>query len=326
MLTGPAGPRALPTERGRAPGALGGGNAIAVRDCMSAKKVLCPVDFSPGSRRAMEAAVRLAGEMDAELILAHAWYVPASVFPSEAPLPPQVIQSVSDDAARGLDAAVREATALGAKRVSSMLLHGVPWRAIVDALEDPAFELVVIGTHGRTGLARILLGSVAEKVVRHAPCSVLAVRPDGEVKPFTHVLIPVDFSDGAQHAIDLAARLVQPGGAGITLLHVIEAPVSYSGELPDPEFLRELDRRTAEYLDRASSQLRSRVSVPVTTRSRVGWPGAEILAAIDHDPTIDLVVMGSHGRTGIKRVLLGSVAEKVVRHARCPVLVARKRA
>jgi len=154
---------------------------------------------------------------------------------------------------------------------------------------------------------------------------VLAVRPDGEVKPFTHALVPVDFSPSALQAVDHAVALVRPGGAGITLLHVVEAPVSYSGELPDADFLRELDRHSAEHLDRWGAQLRSRAQVPVTTKSRVGWVGAEILAAIDHDPSIDLVAMGSHGRTGLPRVLLGSVAEKVVRHARCPVLVARKR-
>jgi len=185
---------------------------------------------------------------------------------------------------------------------------------------------VVIGTHGRTGLARILLGSVAEKVVRHAPCPVLAIRPDDEPKPFTHALCPTDFSEDSRQAIDFAAELVQPSGTGITLLHVIEAPVSYSGELPDPDLIRELDRRSAAQLEAWAARLRSMSSIPVTTRCRVGWPGAEILAAVDHDPSIDLVVMGSHGRTGIKRALLGSVAEKVVRHARCPVCVARARA
>jgi nucleotide-binding universal stress UspA family protein len=293
---------------------------------MSFRKILCPIDFSAGSQRAMQAAVRLTEEAGAELVLLHAWHVSASVFPAEYPLPPPILQHMSDDARKGLDGAVRDATALGAKRVTSTLLRGVPWVAITETLEDPGFDLVVIGTHGRTGLSRILLGSVAEKVIRHAPCSVLVVRPDGEVKPFTHALVPVDFSDSARHAVDLAAELVRPGGAGITLLHVVEAPVSYSGELPDPEFLQALDRHSAEHLDQWAAQLRGRVSVPVAIRSRVGWAGAEILAALDRDPYVDLVVMGSHGRTGLARVLLGSVAEKIVRHARCPVLVARKRA
>jgi len=293
---------------------------------MSLKKVLCPIDFSAGSGRAMAVAARIAGDADAELVLLHAWLVPAGMFPMEQPIPAELLQSMNDEVQRGLDAAVREATTLGARRVTPVLRYGIPWLSIVEALEDPAFDLVVIGTHGRTGLARILLGSVAEKVVRHAPCPVLAIRPDGEPKPFTHALCPTDFSEDSRQAIDLAAGLVQAGGAGITLLHVIEAPVSYSGELPDPDLIRELDRRSADQLEAWVTRLRNTSSVPVTTRCRVGWPGAEILAAIDHDPSIDLVVMGSHGRTGIRRVLLGSVAEKVVRHARCPVYVARKRA
>jgi nucleotide-binding universal stress UspA family protein len=293
---------------------------------MSFKKILCPIDFSTGSRHAMSVAVRLAREADAELVLVHAWYVPAAMFPAEEPLPPQLLQRLNDDAQQGLDAAVRDAAALGAKRLTSKLLHGVPWSTIVETLHDPAFDLVVIGVNGRTGLARFLLGSVAEKVVRHAPCPVLTVRPDGEPRPFTHVLCPVDFSDDSRQALDFAAELVRPGGTGITLFHVVEAPVAYSGELPAPDILADLDRRSTEYLERWASQLRGKVSVPVATRCRIGWPGAETLAAIDLDPTIDLVVMGSHGRTGIKRVLLGSVAEKVVRHARCPVFVARKRA
>jgi nucleotide-binding universal stress UspA family protein len=272
---------------------------------MSFKKILVPTDFSPGSEYAASVAL-----------------------PVTYAFPPQVLQQLSDDARRGLDAAVRDAVALGTKRVSSKLLGGVPWSAIVDELDeavDPMFDLVVIGTHGRTGLARVLIGSVAEKVVRHAPCSVLAVHPDGESKPFTHALCPIDFSEGSRQALDAAAELVRPGGAGITLLHVVEAPVAYSGELPDPEMLRDLDRRSSDQLDAWAEALRGRVSVTVATKTRVGWAGAEILAALDRDPSIDLVVVGSHGRTGIKRVLLGSVAEKVVRHARCPVLVARRR-
>jgi nucleotide-binding universal stress UspA family protein len=293
---------------------------------MSFKKILCPIDFSPGSQQAMRVAVRLANEADAALVLVHAWYLPPTAFAGEYPFPADVIQQLSDDAERGLETAARNATKLGAKRVTSKLLTGVPWNVIVDtANDDPAFDLVVIGTHGRTGLARVLLGSVAETVIRHAPCSVLAVRPDGEPKPFTHILCPTDFSDHSRQAHELAAELVRPGGAGITLLHVLELPVAYAGEPHPPELYRDLDKRSADLLDTWAAQLRSKVSVPVVTRSRIGRPGTETLAVLDDDRTFDLVVMGSHGRTGIKRVLLGSVAEKVVRHARCPVLVARRR-
>jgi nucleotide-binding universal stress UspA family protein len=294
---------------------------------MSFQKILCPIDFSPGSQQAMRVAARLVNQADAELVLVHSWYVPPTAFSGEYVLSPDIIQQLSDDAERGLASATRDLAMLGVKRVTSKLLTGLPWHEIVEVLEkDPAYDLVVIGTHGRTGLARILLGSVAEQVIRHAPCSALAVRADGEPAPFTHVLCPVDFSDSARHAVELAAALVEPGGAGIELLHVLELPVAYSGEPFAADFMRDLDKHAAETLDEWVVQLGSKTSVPVKARSRIGRPGTQTLAVLDADPSFDLVVMGSHGRTGLRRILMGSVAEQVVRHAHVPVLVARRRA
>jgi nucleotide-binding universal stress UspA family protein len=289
------------------------------------RKILCPIDFSPGSRRAMQAAIRLANESGAELVLVHAWHLPPILY-LEHLVPGDAIQQMSDDATRMLDAALAEARDLVTARVTAKLLTGVPWMSIVEATEDPAIDLVVIGTHGRTGLSRVLVGSVAEKVIRHAPCSVMAIRPDSEVAPFEHVLCPSDFTDPARYATALAASFVRRGGARIALLHVYEPPVTYANEPFAPAVTLELDRRAAAQLQQTTAELRREVDVAVEPRLRVGSAGAEILHALDEDRTIDLVVMGSHGRTGIKRVLLGSVAEKVVRHARCPVVVARERA
>jgi nucleotide-binding universal stress UspA family protein len=292
---------------------------------MNVRKILCPIDFSPGSGRAMGVAVRLANESDAELELVHAWYLPPTVYSPEFVFPAETVQQIVDDAEHALAAAVAEAKGLGARRVSARLLSGVPWRMIVDTAEDPTIDLIVIGTHGRTGLARVLLGSVAEKVIRHAACSVMAVRPDGEIKPFDRVLCATDFSDSARYAAEVAGALVQPGGAGVALLHVLELPVAYAREPHPPDIFRALDERSAAVLDKWATELRASVACPVEARSLTGHAGAQILRAIDNDRTIDLVVLGSHGRTGIKRLLLGSVAEQVARYARCPVLVARKR-
>jgi len=151
------------------------------------------------------------------------------------------------------------------------------------------------------------------------------VRDRGEVTPFGHVLCPIDFSETSRGAVEFAAELAAPGGAGITLLHVVELPVSYAGEPPLAGFVGDLDKHAAQLLEQWAAELRAKVTVPVATRSRIGSPGGQTLAVLDDDPTFDLVVMGSHGRTGLRRVLLGSVAEKVVRHAGCPVLVARPR-
>jgi len=292
---------------------------------MKLRKIMCPIDFSAGSEQAMRVATRLATEADAELVLFHSWHVPPIAFAGgHLIVPPTLFQDVSDDAKQGLDEAVLEVTALGARRVSAKLVSGLPWTVIVRELEDPTYDLVVLGTHGRTGLERILLGSVAEKVVRHAPCSVLAVRPDGEPKPFTSILCPTDFSDSSQHAGELALSLVAPGGK-IVLLHVVEIPVALSGEPEVEGFIRDLDQHASKLIETWAAQLRPTSPVPISTRSRVGSPGAQTLQMLEIDPTIDLVAMGSHGRTGISRMFLGSVAEKIVRHARCPVLVARRR-
>ena len=302
------------------------GSKLAARAIMVFRKILCPIDFSAGSQQAMRVAIRLANEADAELVLAHAWHVPPMAYGSEYVLAADLMRDIADGARDALDAAMREATALGAKRVASRLLTGSPRHEIVKMLErDPAFDLVVMGTHGRTGLARILLGSVAEGVVRHAPCSVLAVRPDGEVRPFTRVLCPIDFSDSSQVATNLAAELVRPGGAKLTLLHVIDPPAVYTSRERTLELVRDLDRYATEHLHRWAAQLAGTAPASVTTLCRVGHPGAEILKALDEGPAFDLVVMGSHGRIGLERGLLGSVAEKVVRHAKGPVLVARQR-
>jgi nucleotide-binding universal stress UspA family protein len=157
-------------------------------------RILCPTDFSSGSQQALRVATRIAKETNAELVLIHVWYTPPMAFVGDHTFSRPAIQQIVDDAQQGLDAAAREASAADAQRVAFKMLNGAPWAEIVSLLEKDAFDLCVIGTHGRTGLGRILLGSVAEKVVRHAPCSVLVVRPDGEVQPFAHVLVPTGWS------------------------------------------------------------------------------------------------------------------------------------
>ncbi|HET9626706.1 MAG TPA: universal stress protein [Kofleriaceae bacterium] len=287
---------------------------------MAFAKILCAVDFSESSERAMAEAVRLAGEHDAELILFHTYYLPPFVLADTAGVSPALTQQLADDARAGLAEAVSRARALGARKLRSKLADGLPWLKIVKASKAEAVDLIVIGSHGRSGFARIALGSVAEMVVRHAPCPVLTVRGTAAPHPFEHVLVPVDFSPRSRDAAELALRLVRPGGAGITLLHVVEAPITW-GELRPLEAYRDLDARGAAQLEAWIKQLTAGAPAPVRSQVRVGSAGAQILHALEADRSIDLVVMGSHGRTGLKRIVLGSVAEKTVRHAPCPVVI-----
>ncbi|HEX8114857.1 MAG TPA: universal stress protein [Kofleriaceae bacterium] len=143
---------------------------------MGFRKIVCPIDFSACSREALRVAVELARDGAATLVLAHVWE-PPKWFAGEVMVAPEVIQDVIDAEEAELERWKADAKQLGAGEVDARFLTGVAWDAIVElAKDDRTIDLVVMGTHGRTGLKHVLLGSVAEKVVRHAPCAVLVVR------------------------------------------------------------------------------------------------------------------------------------------------------
>lgn len=144
---------------------------------MGFHKIMCPVDFSPGSREALVAAAELARDANAALVLAHVWEPSQWAIGGEFQLAPQVIQEMVDSEEAELAKWKAHAKELGVKEVATRFLTGAPWDQIVSAArDDRAIDLIVMGTHGRTGLKHVLLGSVAEKTVRHAPCPVLVVR------------------------------------------------------------------------------------------------------------------------------------------------------
>jgi nucleotide-binding universal stress UspA family protein len=144
---------------------------------MSFHKILCPTDFSPGSRQALHMAAALAREGRAQLVLAHVWQPSQWATGGEFQLAPDVIRELVDSEEAELAKWKLEAKELGVKEIATRFLTGAPWDQIVDAAQDDrGIDLIVMGTHGRTGLKHVLLGSVAEKVMRHAPCPVLIVR------------------------------------------------------------------------------------------------------------------------------------------------------
>lgn len=283
------------------------------------RKLLCPIDFSPGSDEALQFAARMAKELDADLVVAHVWHVPPLAYGGES-LPINDLDAIRESAEQMLAGAKQQAIAYGAPRVSSRFVTGVPWAAIAELTQDPDIDLVVIGTQGRTGISRFLLGSVAERVVRHAECSVLVAR--GSYKGFQHVLCAVDFSEPSRHAMHRAAELAREN---VTLFHSIEIPAAYGLFPSRTDDAIDYDRRAHLLMHEFEHELHATSKVSVSVQASFGSPAAEVLQLLERDTRVDLVVVGSHGRTGIRRVLLGSVAERIVRHARTPVLVARVR-
>jgi nucleotide-binding universal stress UspA family protein len=146
------------------------------------KRIFCPVDFSDASRAAMEIAADLAKRFGGELALLHAYPVPGYTFPDGSVVAsPRMMQELADQAKRHLDEWRAEAEKLvGAPRVTSETAIGEPASEIIELAKERGADLVVMGTHGRTGLEHALMGSIAERVVRRAHCPVLTVRPDGK--------------------------------------------------------------------------------------------------------------------------------------------------
>lgn len=253
---------------------------------MTAHRILCPIDFSLASEQTMRVAARLSGEWQQELVVAYSCHMPRSAFTGTARLPEAMMKLVEEDELALVDAA-QSAGELGASSVSSALFSGPPAEEIVEALnEDPMFDLVVMSTHGRTGLRRVVMGSVTEHVIRHAPCSVLAMHRGTTLDDsgFRHVLCALDISLASRHALLYAENLVERDIGRITPLHVDE----------------------------------SMVDAPLAVTVR------EIARAIGRARTVDLVILAGDS-TSRSRARLARIATNVLRTTSCPVLVARPR-
>ncbi len=197
--------------------------------------------------------------------------------------------------------------------------------SIVSYVEEHDVDLVVMGTHGRRGLQRLLIGSVAEEVLRTAPCPVLTVRAGEEEVPawnVRNVLAPIDFSDASKGAVKHAKELALTYGAKITLLHAVEEvmyPSAYGMEMADVPGPEVIDRVEESLADLAREEIGyEHVMVDAT----IGYAPSTVLDyAAEND--VDLIVIATHGRSGIERLLLGSVTERIVRRASVPVFVVK---
>ena len=147
------------------------------------KKILCPVDFSDPSRAALQYAAKLCQHFDADLTLFHAYQLPGYTLPEGSVVAsPKMLQDLADQAEAHLVEWRTLAQSMGAARVAVEKGIGDPAVEIVELAGEGGFDLVVVGTHGRTGLRHALLGSIAERVVRRAGCPVLTVHPEGHAR------------------------------------------------------------------------------------------------------------------------------------------------
>ena len=147
------------------------------------KKVLCPIDFSEPARAAMKTAVDVCKQNDAELLLFHAYELPGYTLPEGSVVAsPRMLQDLADQAETHLEEWKKMAEAMGVRRVEVAKGIGEPAVEITELARERDLDLIILGTHGRTGLRHALMGSVAERVVRRAGCPVLTVHPEGKAR------------------------------------------------------------------------------------------------------------------------------------------------
>lgn len=298
---------------------------------ISIRSILCPYDGSEFSRRALEHATALGRFYGAGLTLLHVY--------TGAPIGPEADQLTRDKALFPQErkrivawlADIGAPARAAGVAVDARVVEGAPAAEILRVARGEAADLVVLGTHGRSGFDRLLLGSVTEKVLRHAPCPVLTVTaralPDDPAgrPPFRRIVCPVDFSAASQRAVEYALTLAQEANARLTLLHALEL-------LPPEEdaLYARFDMGRFQRDMEAIARARMQEAIPAEARD---WCRPEIVvkhgkayrvvldAARERDA--DLIVIGTHGRNPVDTALFGSTTHHVVRAATCPVLVAR---
>ena len=290
-------------------------------------RILVPTDFSATSDEALVYAKTLAGRLGASLHLVYAFEDPftSAAFASElySTLPLSMRDEMLRDAERRLSERLPEDQKTLFNGTTE-ILTGTPTKTIIDYSATLGADLIVMGTHGRSGMAHLLLGSVAERVVRLAAAPVLTIRqPAGPVK---RILVPTDFSATADAALDYAHLVAERFGASIQLLHILDDPFVSEG-LTAEAYISEAPLLRSAMLSDARSRLAHR-SAPREQGIRVDSEvlfghGAKTIADYASQRGVDLIVMGTHGRTGVAHLVLGSVAERLVRIAPCPVLTVR---
>jgi nucleotide-binding universal stress UspA family protein len=289
-------------------------------------RILCPVDFSEFSRRALERGALLARWYEAVLVVLHA----APLVPLNFPVAPGVSRAIlAPFDVEVLTHELRAFTAEAAARWPRLQLIVRPGAAagvILDLARGLRADLLVLGTHGRSGFRRLVLGSVAEKVVDRAPCPVLTVPGAAEDRPdtplFRRVLCGVDFSEASRRAVEYAISLAEEANGCLTLLHSIHwaeddrhpTHPTFGVKLYRQSLLNDARARLTELLPEDA-----KAWCQVDARAVGGEPAPELLRVAASERT-DLIVLGADRPRLIDRMVFGSMAPLVTRQAPCPVL------
>ncbi|SFR66080.1 Nucleotide-binding universal stress protein, UspA family [Halogeometricum rufum] len=289
--------------------------------------ILIPTDGSEHAVRAAEHGRYLARLFDATVHVVNVADVQAAAGVFGAGGVDEEFMSRLD--AKGEEAieAVEDALA-DADSVETAIVRGDPREAILEYAEKHDVELLAMGTHGRTGLSRYITGSVTEHVVRTAEVPVLTVRATDRsevVDGYDEILVPTDGSEPASAAVEHAIAIAQKAGARVHAVNVVDVgnvTASPTYTLPS-EVIAELEENGQTMTEGIASQARA-AGLDAVTEVREGFAARTLLDYAEEND-VDAIAMGTAGRTGLDRYLLGSTTERVIRHSDVPVLAVNAR-
>ncbi|HVI09176.1 MAG TPA: universal stress protein [Candidatus Binatia bacterium] len=293
------------------------GKRIALRNVMFA------TDFSACSDVALPYALAIARQYEAKLFAAHVMACEDYMF-ATPDLWPAYVQR---DAALEKEAGERLDKQFPEIAHKSLVARGDVWPSLSRLAASHGIDLLVVGTHGRTGARKLLMGSVAEKIFRQAACPVLTVGPKAPPKKaeeitFQHILFATNFGPESLHAVSYAVSLAAENEGEVTLLHVVEQPAA---GVPDLENMKlRLARRLADLVPGESAPW-CKVEYVVRFSSQYASPAERILE-VARERAADLIVLGvkpAEGGAGTTARLAHTTAQQVVAHALCPVLTVR---
>ncbi len=292
------------------------------------EKILVPLDGSPTAEAVLPHVGRLLRRVDAEVILLQS----ANPIPSADTYVPVAEAALA--AAREYLLGIQQRLEGRGVKVRIITRLGSAADVIAEVARQEGVGAVAIATHGRSGVARLLLGSVAEHVLRTSPVPVLAVRPFWsyelaqpvrvEDAPVRNILVPLD---GTLAILPEAARFARFFGARVVLLHVVDPNLGLTPRVRAGQGLADVAERFAD-TDLAKAELAEQAAwfrnegVEVTTIVDVGNP-ARVIVDSCRFHEIDLIAMATHGRTGLSRLVMGSVTESVLRESKVPLVVVR---
>lgn len=296
--------------------------------------ILVPTDFSPYANNALKYAIALAKQYGATLHFAHVIdrAVLSGVRGNDMWLGETESQTIIDsmrEHASSRMAHLKQIADDDGIVSSEHVVLGSPAPEILRLVEETGATLVVLATHGRSGFEHLVFGSVAEKIVRQSPVPVLSVKhPEHEfvneydlTLAIGRILFPTDFSPFSDKALPFARSLAKEFGAKLVIFHSTEVPVVLPDVLPESaiQLGPQLEDESRDLVQKMCADI---TDIQVEGEVRLGAAYREI-CNYAKDTRIDLIVMPTHGRSGLGHVLFGSVAEKVVRMAPCPVMTIR---